>query len=37
LVQAEPNLRLKGRSFMEKYSNSVIECVNGYLKLTKVT
>jgi len=31
LVQAEPNLRLKGRSFMEKYSNSVIECVNGYL------
>lgn len=32
LRQAEPRLRLKGQSFVERYSNSIIECINNYIK-----
>ena len=36
LTQAEPNLRLKGQSFLERYSKAVIACVNEYLNPIKV-
>ncbi|MGC9136330.1 hypothetical protein [Caldivirga sp.] len=36
LTQAEPNLRLKGQSFVERYSKVVMACVNEYLNSTKV-